>query len=289
VAELFRQALAAAVHYRQQRQRAESRLLWTVGLVSGLVAVMGLLAAFLFLAQPDREAARLASEVTAIKERNEGPADKRLSGPLEDRIKKLAEIQANPEFAKLPRELQDYVQVSLRELQAYREHAARVSQAAGRFRALRLNEKEGKLPPLREKDLKDLRAELESLSPQGAYRTAWVQTEAERERQVLLRDVAALDDTVNAVLTKYETLVRDAEELLPKWDALPAKVARAQARKFLERVKGDPEGRPPAEAVVPGSAGVTYGQVFRVPRVGDAFDRWARLHKQVKSWAAVGT
>jgi hypothetical protein len=281
VAELFRQCLASGVAYRQHRRRAESHLKWTVGLVGSVVGVMVLLAAFFFVRQPDPEAARLAAEVAALKEQADRQAEKRLRGPLEGPIKKLQEIQASKYFPELPEDLQNYVVVSLDELKAYRNYAARVRQAGQDVSALHLTKDPAKLkaefgevPPLREQDLERVKAELQKLAPPPAYQAAWAQTEAARNRREWLKQVSALDAAVRETLTGYEDLWRSLGkfEVLRKTKGVSFEDVIAAAEKLAGQARKLPQPGKDDRRVL--ADGVTYAQVFRVPRVREAYERW---------------
>jgi hypothetical protein len=283
VAELFRQCLASGVAYRTHRRRAESHLKWTVGLVGSVVGFMALLAAFFFVSQPNPEAARLAAEVAALKEQADRQGEKRLRGPLEGPIKRLQEIQASKHFPELPEDLQNYVVVSLDELKSYRSYAARVRQAGEDFRALRLTEDAAKLkaefgevPPLREQDLERVKENLQKLAPPPAYQAAWAATDSARDRQEWLKQVSALDAAVRETLSGYEELWRALGkfEALKKTKGVSFEDVIAAADKLAGQARKLPQpGRDDRRAV---ADGVTYAQVFRVPRVREAYERWDR-------------
>jgi hypothetical protein len=280
VAELFRQCLASGVAYRQHRQKAASHLKWTVGLVGSVVGVMALLAAFFFVSQPNPEASRLAAEVAALKEQADRQGDKRLRGPLEGPIKKLQEIRASKYFPELPEDLQNYVVVSLDELEAYQKYAARVRETGEDVRALRLTADPAKLKaefgemPLREQDLERIKAELQKLAPPPAYQAAWAQTEAARDRQEWLKQLRALDDAVRETLTGYENLWRELGkfEALQRKDDVSFKQVKTAAEKLAEQARKLPRPGKDDRPILAG--GVTYAQVFRVPRVREAYERW---------------
>ncbi len=280
VAELFRQCFDSASTYRDHQRVAERRLKWTVGLVGTIVAAMGLLAGFLFFSQPNPEAAKLATEVTSLKNQSDAKAEKRLRAPLEPRIKKLQDIRESKYFNKLPQELKDFVTVSLDELTSYRDYTTQLKLAGAEFRALHIEEDPeklkaefGEVPPLREPELTKVRGDLEKLAPPDLYRVAWAETEPVKDRQLWFQEVTALEGAIKQTRRGYEDLLED----LRRFDALRKKDAGFQtvlnaAREVAEKARKLPHKGRDDKKVITGE--VTYAHVFRVPSVVEAYERW---------------
>ena len=123
VAELFRQCFEAAKAFQQRRRESGRQLGWLT--ISVLAAVGCMVLLILFLAFNRVGADPLANEVRNF-QATEGGGGDRLREPLEAREKKLKEFKDQPGFARLPGDLQHFVDEYLQEVQAYRQYLAQV-------------------------------------------------------------------------------------------------------------------------------------------------------------------
>ncbi|HXV74126.1 MAG TPA: hypothetical protein VD713_05290, partial [Sphingomonadales bacterium] len=117
VAELFRQVFESGWSFQSHCRQTSRRLAAAVAGVAVFVGLLLVSAAVFVLSRP-------SAEVTALESRlrralpGATPAD-RLREPLEERLKQLGDIQADPVFAKLSPLAQEEVHQALAEIEAY--------------------------------------------------------------------------------------------------------------------------------------------------------------------------
>jgi hypothetical protein len=272
VAELFRQCLGSAVAFEHVRRRAHSRLKLIVGLVGGVVAAMLLLTLFLVLSRPSKEEAELTAEATRLRSALLGvPADRRLRGPLEDRIKELEKIRQSKYFPSLPKDLQEFVADTLKEFEAYHAYAVRLREAANTFG--------GDVKTLdNEEDLDKAKAALEKVPPPPRYQADWGQTAAVADWKRWLGEVKALDVAVRHTRTGYEKLLEDAKRLkrLESKKGISLDELADRAKEAWDRWKKLPQRKGDADRLIPGAEGATYAQVFAFPSVAEVYEAWMR-------------
>jgi hypothetical protein len=265
VAELFRQGFEAAQEFRQ-RQQASGRQLGRLT-ASVLAAVSCLLLLIGFLTIHRVGVSPLDLEVRNFQATAGSNAADRLREPLEGREKKLKEFQENPDFARLPEELRNYVTTALREIAAYKTYLADV-------------EKVG--PPSFARDDKELKSKEEGLarlSPPAEYRDDWGQTRAERQRRDWLKDAAAMEKAANEAEQFFRDLVKRREALSDK--ALKESQLSDEFKKLLKDADRS-LFRVGNLDVIPGTR-VAYADVMRFERVNDAYQDWLKVREELEA------
>jgi hypothetical protein len=168
--------------------------------VSAAVAFVALLvtgAVGLVLTRERFQSVPLAGVVENYRSRENPTPSARLTEPLQRKISELSDIRRNPDFDKLPQELQDFVSNRLRELSAYQDYKARLERERppGEMRTPEeLNRLESRLR--------------DSLGPPSEYQNEWTRTDAELLRQKWLSDISAIR---NAVAETSEWYAKNAE------------------------------------------------------------------------------
>lgn len=275
VAEVFRQSLENAQAH-QQRERASSRRLgWTVAGSAGFVAALVALAVSLFNNQQTTRPTPLESRVEIYRSNEDPSVSARLREPLQRKISALTEIKNDPDFAKLPVPLQDYVNDRLQELQDYRAYKEKLQQARAPDSARS------------ERDLDEIKARLEDeLAPPAQYRTEWAQTEAVLFRKQRLQDIQALRDAAGQVEKWYRGLKQRGDELWsfadPRSDSkgpLPWEQWQSRVRRLLTDADAQPFRR---SEFIPGSRTIMYAVVFRFDRVEDARGDWEKVRGRLE-------
>lgn len=264
VAELFRDAVAAAVAHRARARTSDRRLavtVWAVclavaGLVGGGVAVS--------VFQPAPADPGLADRVRGF-ELHEAPAAVRLAEVNIGRHKRaLVAFRAEPGFSALPEDLRIFVEGRLREIDDYQAYRARLEAvpAPAEVRAL---------------DALDRTAAALATDLALPAEYTWADTEAARLRDKWLADVPLIRAAEADWTEWYRGLVNRGTTLT---------VTRAFDGDWRERVGtlGAAAGRPPFDpaAVVPASevvpqprgAAVTYRVPFEFDRVYQARRDW---------------
>jgi hypothetical protein len=213
VAELFHTAFADALAFRNRSRRSHKRLLWTVGGAGGFLAAMVAAGAIFLTTSTTPIGPTLADRVEFLRAA-EGPnAAARLGDGLDRRLREWQAVQSDPGFAELPGPLQAFVQGRIDEGVAY----------------LRFHDELAAIPPTSRArslaELNQIEQRLTKLTPPGPYRAEWTGTDAERERERLLRkEIPTLRDAVGRLTQFYFTLKNRATNLLaaaelsPEWD-----------------------------------------------------------------------
>jgi GTPase SAR1 family protein len=119
VAELFRQCLASAQKFDRRERRSGRRLELAVGGLGFLVILMLLLSAVFALTQPDTELMTLEEQVQTLLPDSDAKAERRLRGPVKERLAQLDRIRENEAFSKLTVSTRDAVEQARAELAAY--------------------------------------------------------------------------------------------------------------------------------------------------------------------------
>lgn len=197
VADLFRQAIHSADDYRARLGRSHRRLLITVAVAVAFVLLLVSGAIGLILTREQFQSVPLAGAVENYRSRENPTPSARLTEPLQRKISELSDIRRNPDFERLPPDLQDFVSNRLRELSAYQEYKARL---------------ERERPPSEMRtpeELNRLESRLrDSLGPPSEYQNEWTRTDAELLRQKWLGDISAIR---NAVAETSEWHSKNAE------------------------------------------------------------------------------
>ncbi|MCE9532820.1 MAG: hypothetical protein K8T89_17115 [Planctomycetes bacterium] len=121
VAELFRDSIRAAYGFRNRAVRSDHRLRWTVGIVSGFLAMAAAVAIIMFVTGgPEVKIGGLADMVAKFEARDK-PLPDRLTGDLQKRLEELNELRDHPEFDKLPMNRKTYILDRIEEVHAYQK------------------------------------------------------------------------------------------------------------------------------------------------------------------------
>lgn len=121
VAELFRESLASASEFQERRASSQSRLQNVIAGLVGLIAVLGLLVAFLYEFQPVKRVT-LDEKAHEALPRAEANVVERLQGSLKTvaaRKAKLNDVIDHPDFERLPTSTQQDVAKYHEELTGY--------------------------------------------------------------------------------------------------------------------------------------------------------------------------
>ena len=185
VADLFRQTIHSADDYRERFRRSHRRMIVTVAAAVAFVTLLVVGAVALVLTRERFQAVPLVGIVENYRSRENPNPSARLSEPLQRKISELSDIRRNPDFDKLPQDLQDYVSGRLRELSAYQEFKSRL-------------ERERPPSDMRTpEELNRLESRLQdALGPPAEYQNDWTRTDAELLRQKWLADIKAIRNAV---------------------------------------------------------------------------------------------
>ena len=213
VAELFRQTFDAAREFRRRGERSRSLLETSL---MGLGAVTFFLAAAVvwrLATEPTPAVAALAERVASVTGAAANPAEK-VREPLEDRLKELDAIEADPAFGSLPSKTQAEVRSIRAEVDAYR-------QLDKEFRAKvknpRLATKVGELDGI-EKALRDFDL------------TKWPDTRLAKRKAEWLADVDVLRRAVTDEVAWMTKQIADGEKLREEGGLVIAKQVDAARR-----------------------------------------------------------
>jgi GTPase SAR1 family protein len=277
VAELFRQCMEAAATFRDHRVRAGRRLAWTVGAVGTVLFAMLMLGLFLFLDRPSPEVAELSAKVANFRGKYPS-AEKRLREPPNE----LQAIRKDPNFPRLPPELQDYVKSTLTEMADYQAYEARIREVGRLF--------DYDLASIKTDDkLAKVKAAAAKEAPGPKREAEWAMTPAVQDWKSWSKELAALAAEVKRTQDGYERLLVDAEKIakLEKKKGVTLDEMAAAAKAIGERWKKLPDRAANAKDTLPGADELTYEQVFRFPEVEAAYTAWheSPLRKKVATYA----
>jgi hypothetical protein len=203
VADLFRKALLAASAFHQRRRQSQSLLFWTVLGALGFIALLAAVGAALLAKRESIPVMALEARIDSYRARAGSSAATRLSEPLQRKINELADIAADPEFPKVPMQLQRYVRERAAELAAYRPYKERLLQLRG------------PLDARSEEDLAEFEHRLGEIKPVPAtYAADWGQTDAALLRKRWLGEIAAVRSSVQSLADWYRDQMTRAERLL---------------------------------------------------------------------------
>ncbi len=290
VADLFRQAIYSAGDYRDRFRRSRRRLFVTASAAIAFVVLLVAGAVGLLLTREQFQTVPLASNVENYRSRENPNPSARLTEPLQRKISELSDIRRDPDFAKLPEEMQEYVTSRLKELSAYQEYKSRLlrERPPSELHTLdELNRQENRLQ--------------ESLVPPTEYRKEWAGTDAELLRQKWLSDIKAIRNAV-AEISEWSGRNADAASNLMQFKDRPGMVL--PWGEWDERVASllatgnkpvHPESDPlPGSEPLPTmkAPAVTYATVQTFQTVRDADRDWEaakrKLQRQREIAAALG-
>ena len=277
VAELFGECVRSADDFVQRRQTSQLRLYNLVVGLAGAIALLGLSLAFLFDYQPDTKSAALEEQVHALLPRTDATAARRLGGTLkklEERRKRLADIEASPEFAHLPAESRAAAQKYRMEIEQYLKLSEDFKTNA-KFPMMARTEEE---LVKQEKDLAALPVPAE-----------WNETPLGKRVQQCRKEYEALHQAIAERETWLADETKKNNALLDQGAALYEKVRRKAKLDPLEVERWDVQyraqwhARPPAiqSDPVPG-VGVTYEFLDKFQTIKDARIRADGVNTQLR-------
>lgn len=267
IAELFRQCLDVAGHFRQRRQHSSHRLLWTVVGTVAMLLGLGAVAAFLITSRLEGQS-RLETRVEKFQIRDHERNAAAWHINLQSELDELATLVKDPGFGQLPDAKKEYLLTRLKELTAYREYEKNLDQI-------------GDPKDARSEDqLKQVKSKLLELVPPEEY--DWHLTEAYRRRDNWIQDCQDLNEAIARITKQYEELIQKGQAVLDKQNEanLPK---RAKLVLDFARTYPDPErdkSRPVKE-----SARVTYGAVFNIASVDNLYMRWKNTRDKLEPFA----
>jgi hypothetical protein len=269
VAELFRQCLDAAAAFRQRRTRAAGRLRLMLSGVLGMIAAMLLLMLLFLATRPDRETTAFENEVRAFRSLHDRPAEL-FKEPVEDRTKALRRFENDPDFARLPVELKDYVANTLNDLNAYQRYNKtfldrvpdpRFARSLDELDKIEADIKQTPLPPAREAE--------------------WEQTRAGLRRRQWQQDAEVLRREVNTAVARLTDLLRRSRRLADE------SISLGEYRKLRDELLLEDERLPYRESernrFLPGSGRLTYDSIMQFERVDNLWREWQKAKQQMKS------
>lgn len=275
VAELFRQCLQEARDFHHKEARSSKRLQALVASVTGLLAVMGLLAAAVWVTRPSPEVISLENSLHGLlPAEGAKPAD-RLKEPLDDKLKQLRKIQKNPNFPQLAVKTQDDVEHYIKEIEAYQDYNRDVLK---KIQDPRLATTEEELAAI-EKGVKEL-------SPPKEYVDAWKDTRVERRSQLWLKDTQAIRDQGAKIVAWIDEQIKAGKTLEKEGFRLRAGLGTPEEReKWLASYKVYMDQPLPYRAIdrPPGAGTITYATVYQFQPVQRARQNWDEFKKGLKT------
>ncbi len=283
VAELFRQCLASAEGFDRRARHAGRRLEFAVAGLGFLVVMLGLLAGLLAATQPDTELIRLQEQVQAVLPEADAPADRRLRGPLKERLQQLDRIRDDPAFAKLPAPMQQAVARSRGEIASYLEASTALHEAVKHPYQAK-NEAEFERYETQARDF--------ALPP--SYAAAWADTRLARQLAEVRREYAAVraavtDEVrwVHGQIDEGKKLYEEGNAVVPELTALdPArqKEGRRKAEAWKAaylRYMDRPYLRFSGDRPVAGAVSFTYADLRKFEAVRRARQEWEDVKGQL--------
>lgn len=284
VAELFRQCLASAASFDRREHRASRRLELTVGGLGFMVIVLTLLAGLFLASRPDTALTHLEEQVQTAVPEADAPADRRLRGPLPERLAQLEAIEQDPAFGKLPAHTQEAVRQSAAEIAAY----------VATSRDFRANMRQ----PYQAKDEAEFdrfERQVQELALPPKYAAAWADTRLARTLTATRREYAAVRSAVAAEVQWIGERIAEGKQLRTKatttvipalGDPDPARVqaGRKQADAWIAayaKYVNRPYLRLPGDQPIAGTAAYTYADLRRFRAVRQARKEWDQAKEQL--------
>ncbi len=315
VAELFRQCLDSAQDFHHRRKRASHLLQSVVAGTLALVGFLGLMGLVFFTTRPDPQVQALENDINAVlPSKDLKPAD-RLKEPLDDKIKKLQKMQANPVFARLPADVQGAVQEFVDEAQDYRrfdrEFAEKVPEPRYATGEADLDKIEDEMKELEKKPLyagyaaawketkpgkrfQEYRGDVQILRQEVAEAKQWFQ-EQKGECEVLKVEGKSIKLELDKLQLDFEKLLlakkQKSKEMeqwkmeMKKWGLEAVKWAtkfeQFKDRSYFTRLAENTKDKYPDKvwdenSRIPGSANLTFAAVLSFDRVVRASVAWRK-------------
>ena len=237
VAELFNEVFGDAAAYQNREEKSKSLLSWTLAGLGGLLGVLTVTGAFLFIKPVEPLQTNGLSDRVERLQASEGQgAPARLAaGVLEKRLKAFQDIQNDPEFGTLSELQKNYVRLRMDESLAYLKFAEDLAAVP------RLDKTRG-LP-----ELTEIEKRLTQTGAPAVYRSEWEGTDAVLLRERLLtKDMPQLRSAVTMLVAYFQSLKNrgsdlwlKGNDLTPEWER-KAKTLTEDADKSKPFPKADP-------------------------------------------------
>lgn len=269
VAELFRQVLDSARAYHGSRTQSGRRLRNAVVGLLAVLAVMGLVAGAFFAGRPSPEVAALEKSIRQVLPGRTAPASERLRGNLEDKLKQLAKVQQEPEFAQLPTEMQEEVREAVREIEVYQKHLHKVSEL-GLVHHLKS-----------EKEIEQKETLLAALEFPAEYAQSWAGTALGHKLKKYREDLTNLRAAALAQKEWFEARGTEGEKLRKNF---PGFARPDEAKKWDEQVEEFLARKEPKETQsLEKLPAMTYGRLYQFPTVRAAREQWKETRGKLEN------
>jgi hypothetical protein len=275
VAELFRQCLEAARGFQLRKEGASKWLQIVVAGIGSLVALMALLAFAVYVTRPSAEVIALENTLHGLLPAEGAKSSDRLKEPLDERLKQLRKVAANPDLSQLPSATQTRVQDFIAEIEAYQRYN----------REFLLRVQDPKLATTDE-DLELIEKSIKGLPLPAEYADSWQGTRVGGRAALWLKDVKALRDEearaeawISEQIKAGKKIEQEGYRLLMLGDAAPAKEREAWLARYKEYVEQSFPHRPRERP--PGAATITYDTVYHLQRVQRARQGWEEFKQSL--------
>jgi hypothetical protein len=272
VAELFRDCFDEAEEFRGRRGRSNRRLFLTVAGSALALTGMGLLAGFLLGVRQANAPTDLQLEVSRYLAADQDQTPAARHHNIKKRIDELSAFANNPDFGRLPTDMQDRVHALLDEARAYQAFENELSRVPDPATV----RSEAKL-----KDVENDLARLHRDVPLS-YQADWSETPAYRQLAERLDDVDAIAKAVKELRQGYRAVIDKGEDVIRRENEIVGLPRRAREILDQARELPTPEDR---DRPLSGSRRVTYGTVFGFPDVLQLYQRWDQVRKQLERYA----
>ncbi len=213
VAELFRQALAEATEFREDRRLSTHQLFFTTMALITLVSFLGFLAFWMATTQPDPGVKRLEEALRQAVPNLNAPPQDRLRGSLDARIHQLRHLQDDPDFPKLSSSRREEIRQALAEMEAYRQLQQQLQLSV-------------KLPYLAkdEAELKGFQTALTEFRFPESYTETWKETRLAKRVETIRQEYADLDRNLADEKAWLQGRIREGKDLIIQANKLDNKI-----------------------------------------------------------------
>jgi 50S ribosome-binding GTPase len=273
VAELFRESLTSAHEHQTQREHAAGRLSLAITGMSGLVALLALLAGLLYLGRPSAELTALANQIERVLP-SSSPAD-RLREPLDDRLQELEQIQSRPQYGQLPAALRGEVEQARAEIQQYQQFYKEFQKQVTdpRFAT-------------RDEDLDKIEKSLVSFALPEAYRAAWSNTKLVGRLEKWRDDIQLMRAAAKDEIAWIQRQIDDGDKL--RAQVLEKGLPKDRQEAWLQAVQEYLDRKPRHKSIdrLGPNSSLTYDHVYKLQSVEQARKRWNEKMATVKKLRA---
>ncbi len=239
--------------------------------LTGLLALMGILAMAVWVTRPSPEVISLQNALhSLLPAEGAKPAD-RLKDPLDDKLRQLRRIQKNPSFSLLPSKTQADVDRYVSEIEAYQKYNRELLEKVQDPRLATTEEELARI----EKDVKEF-------APPPDYAEAWKDTRVGRKTQLWLKDVQALRDESGKIENWINEQIKAGKDLAK--GLLGGSGTAKEKESWLARYKvymDQPWPQRPIDRP-PGAGTIIYATVYQFQRVQRARQNWDEFKQSLK-------